>query len=49
MRYLEQPAPLHPMIALVDYNNVPGITFEKGVKISLDFYKISFKKKLADR
>ncbi|MCJ8152745.1 helix-turn-helix domain-containing protein [Chryseobacterium sp. SSA4.19] len=43
MRLLELPAPLHPLIALVDYSNVPMETFPKGRKISLDFYKISFK------
>lgn len=43
MRLLELPAPLHPMIALVDYRNVPMETFPRGQKISLDFYKISFK------
>lgn len=45
MRYLGQPAPLHPLIALMDYSNVSINTFEKGTKISLDFYKISFKNK----
>ncbi|UPQ76932.1 MULTISPECIES: helix-turn-helix domain-containing protein [Chryseobacterium] len=43
MRLLELPAPLHPMIALVDYRKVPMETFPRGQKISLDFYKISFK------
>jgi len=43
MRLLELPAPLHPMIALVDYRKVPMETFSRGQKISLDFYKISFK------
>ncbi|SEM32033.1 Helix-turn-helix domain-containing protein [Chryseobacterium taichungense] len=43
MRLLELPAPLHPMVALVDYHHVPMETFPKGQKISLDFYKISFK------
>ncbi len=37
------PAPLHPLIALVDYNNAFTEMFPKGQKISLDFYKISFK------
>jgi len=36
-------APLHPLIAIVDYNNVPIEMFPKGQKVSLDFYKISFK------
>jgi len=45
MRLLDLPAPLHPMITLVDYRNVPIETFPKEQKISLDFYKISFKTK----
>lgn len=43
MRYLNQPAPLHPLIALVNYDDVTLDTFEKGQKICNDFYKISFK------
>lgn len=43
MRVLGCPAPLHPLIALVDYNNVPIEMFPKGQRVSLDFYKISFK------
>ncbi|PJJ08152.1 helix-turn-helix protein [Flavobacterium sp. 1] len=43
MRYLNQPAPLHPLIALVNYDDVVLNTFEKGQKIAIDFYKISFK------
>nr|WP_322625862.1 helix-turn-helix transcriptional regulator [uncultured Flavobacterium sp.] len=43
VRVLGFPAPLHPLIALVDYNNVPMDMFPKGQKVSLDFYKISFK------
>jgi AraC-like DNA-binding protein len=42
-RELRLPAPLHPLIALVDYNNALTEMFPKGQKISLDFYKISFK------
>jgi len=45
MRYLGQPEPLHPLIALVDYNRVQPRVFEKGKKICLDLYKISFKTK----
>jgi AraC-like DNA-binding protein len=37
------PAPLHPLVMLVDYNNVSPGMLPKGQKISLDFYKISFK------
>jgi len=43
LRVLGYPAPLHPLISLVDYNNVPIEMFPKGQKVSLDFYKISFK------
>lgn len=43
LRMLELPSPLHPLIALVDYDRVPIETFPQGQKISLDFYKISFK------
>ncbi|RYE12759.1 MAG: AraC family transcriptional regulator, partial [Sphingobacteriaceae bacterium] len=43
VRVLGLPAPLHPLIALVDYNNVSIEMFPKGQKVSLDFYKISFK------
>jgi len=43
MRLLELRPPSHPLIALVDYNDVPIEKFPKEQKISLDFYKISFK------
>lgn len=43
VRVLGFPAPLHPLIALVDYKNVSIDMFPKGQKVSLDFYKISFK------
>ncbi|EDM37828.1 transcriptional regulator, AraC family protein [Pedobacter sp. BAL39] len=43
VRLLGLPAPLHPLIALVDYHNVSIEMFPKGQKTSLDFYKISFK------
>ncbi len=43
VRVLGLPAPLHPLIALVDYNKVSIEMFPKGHKVSLDFYKISFK------
>lgn len=43
MHYLEQPAPLHPLIALVNYDEVALDAFEKNQKICIDFYKISFK------
>jgi AraC-like DNA-binding protein len=43
MRVLRLSAPMHPLIALVDYTTVPIEMFPKGDKVSLDFYKISFK------
>jgi AraC-like DNA-binding protein len=43
VRVLGLPAPLHPLIALVDYNNVSIEMFPRGQKTSFDFYKISFK------
>jgi AraC-like DNA-binding protein len=43
MRELGLSAPLHPLIALVDYDQVPVEAMKKGQKISIDFYKISFK------
>lgn len=43
MRILEVPAPFHPLIALVDYNDVSIENFPRGQKVSLDFYKVSFK------
>ena len=42
-RKLELPTPEHPLIALVDYKNAATDKLPKGQKISLDFYKISFK------
>lgn len=43
LRELGLPAPVHPLIALVNYDTVPVETLEKGKKICIDFYKISFK------
>jgi len=43
VRELGLPTPLHPLVALVDYNDTSIEMLEKGQKISLDFYKISFK------
>ncbi|RXK86084.1 helix-turn-helix domain-containing protein [Filimonas effusa] len=45
MRSMGQPAPLHPLIALVDYSKADAEMLEKGQMISLEFYKISFKNK----
>lgn len=43
MNYLHQPTPLHPLIALVNYDEVVLGAFEKNQKVCIDFYKISFK------
>ncbi|KUJ62737.1 AraC family transcriptional regulator [Flavobacteriaceae bacterium CRH] len=43
MHYLQQPPALHPLIALVNYDNIALDAFEKNQKICIDFYKISFK------
>jgi len=43
VRILSLPAPLHPLVALVDYKNVSYDMFPRGQKTSLDFYKVSFK------
>lgn len=43
LSYLQLPGPLHPLIALVNYDDVVLSSFEKNQKICLDFYKISFK------
>lgn len=43
MRHLGQPPPLHPLVAFVNYDEISHQVIEKGTRISLDFYKISFK------
>ena len=43
MHHLHQPAPVHPLIALVNYDDMALIPFEEEQKIAVDFYKISFK------
>lgn len=43
MRRMELPKPVHPLAALVNYNNVHLALADAGSRISLDFYKISFK------
>jgi AraC family transcriptional activator of pobA len=47
MSFLGQPAPEHPLLALVNYDKELFSPLEKGKKIILDFYKISFKNKFA--
>jgi AraC-like DNA-binding protein len=43
MRRLEQPKPLHPLIALVNYGNIKVKLTDAGQRFILGFYKISFK------
>jgi AraC-like DNA-binding protein len=43
MRHLGQPSPLHPLIALINYNNTKVVLADVEEKYSLNFYKISFK------
>lgn len=43
MRRMDQPKPLHPLVAMINYNNVKVALTDAGNKFSLDFYKISFK------
>jgi AraC family transcriptional activator of pobA len=43
MRHLHLPASSHPLVALINYDDVQLNAFEKGEKICMDFYKISFK------
>ena len=43
MRHLEQPCPLHPLVALINYDNTKVAVADVGEKYSLNFYKISFK------
>ncbi len=44
MRDLDMPKPLHPLVALVNYDHEKGSRNLVGVKFMIDFYKISFKK-----
>ncbi|QES88345.1 helix-turn-helix domain-containing protein [Rhizosphaericola mali] len=43
VRALGLPGPSHPLITLVDYAKIPQGALTKNQKISLDFFKISFK------
>lgn len=44
MRGLDMPKPLHPLIALVNYDNTEVSRQYAGRAILIDFYKISFKR-----
>ncbi|QHT70856.1 AraC family transcriptional regulator [Rhodocytophaga rosea] len=44
MQELGLPAPLHPLITLIDYDKQPIDLTQAGHWFELDFYKISFKK-----
>jgi AraC-like DNA-binding protein len=43
MRRLELPKPLHPLVALINYDNMKVDPADAGSKFVLNFYKISFK------
>lgn len=43
MRYLGLPAPQHPLFTLIDYNKTPQLEINSKQKLTIDFYKISFK------
>ncbi|MDJ1492164.1 AraC family transcriptional regulator [Cytophagaceae bacterium DM2B3-1] len=43
MRRLEQPKPLHPLVALVRYGSIKVNVADVGQRFALNFYKISFK------
>jgi AraC-like DNA-binding protein len=43
LRLLGQPEPMHPLVALIDYNSTKVDLSHAGDKFSLDFYKLSFK------
>ncbi|RYY22029.1 MAG: AraC family transcriptional regulator [Chitinophagaceae bacterium] len=45
MRELGLPTPLHPLVALVDYENVTVVPPDPGRKLTIDFYKVAFKDK----
>jgi AraC-like DNA-binding protein len=45
MRMLDRPAPLHPLVSLIDYSDGRVDLLQSGQQFSLDFYKISFKTK----
>lgn len=44
MRDIDMPKPLHPLVALVNYDKEKGSGNMAGHRFMLDFYKISFKK-----
>ena len=44
MRDMDMPKPLHPLVALVNYDREKGGRRIVGQKFMIDFYKISFKK-----
>ncbi len=43
MRKLELPKPVHPLVALINYDETKISLTNAGSRLSLDFYKISFK------
>jgi AraC-like DNA-binding protein len=49
LKELRLPAPTHPLVSLVNYDEIVAGAPEKGKKISIDFYKISFKTRFNGR
>lgn len=49
MRYLDQPGPLHPLIAIMKYDDRNIKIGHPGDRICMDFYKISFKTKFTGK
>ncbi len=49
MRYLGLPAPQHPLFTVVDYNKTPQLEINSEQKLSIDFYKISFKNRFSGK
>ncbi|SFF23370.1 helix-turn-helix domain-containing protein [Spirosoma endophyticum] len=47
LRFLQLPKPMHPLVALVDYQDIRADTEHLGKGYVLNFYKISFKKHFA--
>lgn len=49
MRYLKQPSPMHPLISIMKYSDKNIYIGCPGDRISMDFYKVSFKTSFSGR
>jgi AraC family transcriptional regulator, transcriptional activator of pobA len=49
MRYVKQPGPAHPLISLMKYNEENKQIGKPGDRISMDFYKVSFRTSFSGR